>query len=426
MSRALLLLVTLTLTLTAWASLARAQPLRERGDVPRPSREHAERVLELLGPEHLLREAWRVTRRHHYDPDRAGVDWDALLARHLPRVAGAERPQQVYAAVNRMLGELDTSHLTLFAGGVWSRELAQEFTGRATPRLGCELVDIGGRLFVDGLVEGGAAEQAGLLEGDEVVALDGARPLASGLLEEAGHDPALGGPAGYSVQVGGGPLVLTVRRRAAGPARDVQVTPIPTSLIGASRRSARLASVATATGSVTVGVVHLWHFIRAEIAADLERALRGPLAAADALVLDVRGRGGTAAVVQAVLDLFRGERPVWTKPVVCLTDRGTRSAKEIFAWHWKRLELGPIVGERTAGACVGCAFHQLSDGSVLALPVQDVRRLTRGVDLEGVGVAPTDPVADAPLPYRAGADPILAAGLERAAALCGARAAAPF
>lgn len=422
MTRTLLPAVALFLALTTPS--AQAQPLRERGDTE-PTPAHAQRVLDVLGPEHLLREAWRVTRRHYYDPARLDLDWDDLLARHLPDAASARTPQALYAVINRMLGELKTSHLTLFAGGVWERELAQEFTGRTSLRVGCELVEVDGRLFVDGLVEG-AAEQAGLLEGDEVVAVDGAPPRASGLLEEAGHDPALGGPHGYSVRVGAAPLALTVRRTAGGPTRAVTVTPIPTSLTGASRRSARLERVALDGKSVTVGVTHLWHFIDLEIARDLRDALEGPLRDADALVLDVRGRGGRADVVRAVLDLFRGRRPAWDKPVVCLTDRGTRSAKEIFAWHWKQQELGPIVGERTAGACVACAFHQLSDGSVLALPIQDVSRLTRGVDLEGVGVAPTEAVGDAPLPYRAGADPILAAGLRRAATLAEARVTAPF
>src|SRR5690606_15627308 len=113
----------------------------------------AERVLSLLGPEHLLREAWRVTRDHVYRRDLA--DWDALLARHLPRAAGARSPEQVYAAVNAMLGELGVSHLVLVGRGVWERELAQEFDGRPRPRAGFELVELEGRLFVDGLVEGG-------------------------------------------------------------------------------------------------------------------------------------------------------------------------------------------------------------------------------------------------------------------------------
>ena len=64
-------------------------------------------------------------------------------------------------------------------------------------------------------------------------------------------------------------------------------------------------------------------------------------------------------------------------------------------------------------------------GSVLALPITDVRSLTRGVNLEGVGVAPTIEVPDAALPYREGADPILEAGLREAAKLAR-RVAVPF
>ncbi|HBP18853.1 MAG TPA: hypothetical protein DEA08_13845 [Planctomycetes bacterium] len=75
------------------------------------------------------------------------------------------------------------------------------------------------------------------------------------------------------------------------------------------------------------------------------------------------------------------------------------------------------MGERTQGACIACQFFELSDGSVLCLPIMDVRRLSGGVYLEGIGVQPDVRVRQLPLPYRQGQDRILAAGLRRAASL---------
>ena len=402
---------------------ASAQPLRRRPGLETPDRgdavqsdARAQRVLDVLGPEHLLREAWRVTGKHFYEPARLGaVGWDALLERYLLEVAPARTPREVRAVTNRMLGELGVSHLALISGGLWQRELAQEFLSRPTVRAGCELVLIDGKLFVNDLADGGPAEAAGLLEGDEVLTLDGVPALESSLLESAGHDPGLDGPPGFCLRVRAGVDVeLVARRQADGPTFGATLRPAPHSLIDATRRSVR---VVERDGS-KLGVIHLWHFMHADVYRTLRDALRrgGALAEVDALVLDLRGRGGSAGVVQQILGLFSGRRAVWKRPLVALTDAGTRSAKEIFAFHWLRLGLGPIVGERTAGACIGCAFHELSDGSVLMLPVMDVRRLTRGEVLEGKGVAPTVAVADTPLPYRAGADPILEAGLREAAA----------
>lgn len=393
--------------------LAAAQPIAARRGLPRDEG-YAQRQLDVLGGEHLLREALAAARAMFYD--RAArqdeARWEALRARFAPDAAAARTPAELHAVVNRALGELRVSHLALLELGVWERELANEFVDRDVPRLGCELVELDGRLFVDGVTHGGPAAAAGLREGDEVLAIDGVAALASPLLEPAGHDPGVPGPAGFFVRAGGEGLSLVVRRTPDGPAERVDVALRPTSMIDSIRASVRVEEV----DGRRVGVIRLWHFMHPAVVAALVEALQGPLAGADALVLDVRGRGGSDAIVRGVLACFTGRRARWDRPVVVLTSEGTRSAKEIFAYHWKRSGRGPIVGERTQGACLGCRFKQLSDGSVLMVPVADVRRLTRGEVLEGKGVEPDIAVKQLPLPYRGGRDAILEAGLREAAA----------
>ncbi len=395
--------------------LAGAQPIAARRGLP-DDEGYAQRQLDLLGGEHLLREALRTTRAMYYH--RATRDdearWEGLRARHSQDAAAARTPADLHAVINRALGELGVSHLALLERSVWQRELANEFVDRDVVRLGCELVELDGRLFVDGVAHGGPADAAGLREGDEVLTIDGVAAGESPQLDPAGHDPGFPGPHGYFLRPapGADAVALTVRRAADGPAEPLTVALRPTSMIDAVRASARLEEV----DGRRVGVIRLWHFIHPAVVAALVEALDGPLATADALVLDVRGRGGSDAIVRRVLALFTGRRARWDRPVVVLTSEGTRSAKEIFAYHWKRAGRGPIVGERTQGACLGCQFKQLSDGSVLMVPVVDVRRLTGGVQLEGNGVEPDVAVKQHPLPYRAGRDAILDAGLREAAA----------
>lgn len=402
------------------APLAEAQ-VRARDAAGLDRETQAQAVLDLLGPEHVLREAWRVTTGAFYDKSRLPADWEQARERYQERLNGARTPEAVHAVVNEMLGLTRTSHLALIERRVFLREVDNEFRNRLVVRAGCELEEVEGRLFVCGVTEGGPAAEAGLLVGDEVVAIDGRAPAASGRLDPAGHDPALGGGPYWFLRPDDPPreIALEVRRERGGATFALGLLPRPTSQIASVRASARVEPVA----GKQVAVIHLWHYMHSGVVDALDEALAGPFAAADALVLDVRGRGGSSLVVSAVLARFDGPRAKWRKPVVVLTDRGTRSAKEIFAWEWKRRQRGPIVGERTAGACVGCTFRQLSDGSILALPVQDVTRLTRGEDLEGKGVEPTEPVAQLPLPWRAGQDAILAAGLTRAATLAEAPAA---
>lgn len=395
--------------------VAAAQPIAARRGLPRDEG-YAQRQLDLLGGEHLLREALRATRAMFYDravrQDEAR--WEALRARFAPEAAAARTPEDLHAVINHALGELAVSHLALLEHAVWERELQNEFLDRDVVRLGCELVELEGRLFADGVAHGGPAHAAGLREGDEVVTIDGVPARESPRLDPAGHDPGFPGPHGFFVRpaTAQDELVVGVRRAAAAVVEELRVPLRPTSMIDAVRASVRVEEVE----GRRVGVIRLWHFIHPAVVAALVEALDGPLASADALVLDVRGRGGSDAIVRRVLACFTGRRARWDRPVVVLTSEGTRSAKEIFAYHWKRSGRGPIVGERTQGACLGCQFKQLSDGSVLMVPVVDVRRLTGGVSLERNGVEPDVAVEQLPLPYRGGRDAILEAGLREAAA----------
>jgi carboxyl-terminal processing protease len=152
-----------------------------------------------------------------------------------------------------------------------------------------------------------------------------------------------------------------------------------------------------------------------------------PLASADGVVLDIRGGWGGAS--PQYLDLFDAPMPklthmprdgeafvwdpsedlpartfYWRKPVVLLVDSGSRSGKEIIAYAFKKHAIGPVVGERTAGAVLAGRPFILSDGSLLYLAVADV--LVDGERLEGVGVEP-DIVVERELPFSNGADPQL-------------------
>jgi carboxyl-terminal processing protease len=376
----------------------------------------AQEVFERVGPEQLLREAWEETARVFYHPqylrDR---DWTQVRERYAVEARDDASLDELHHTINAMLGELNVSHLVLLERDVFQRELLGEFNDRPTVRAACEVVDIDGRLFADGVAEGGPADLCGLVNGDEVVAIDGVPPLESGRLVDAGHDPGLPGNHGYFLRPGEAnvPLVLTIRRERGGETRELSLVPAEYSLLEASRSSVRVEEV----DGVQVGVVHVWHLMHRSAYRIVRDALREDFADADALVLDIRGRGGQARLIYQIIGLFTGRDPVWDRPVVVLTDRGSRSAKEIFAWEWRRQELGPIVGERTRGAVIGCTFFPLRDGSVLVAPVSDVTRLTQGESLEGEGVYPTVWVQQAPLPYRAGRDLILEAGLRQAHSL---------
>ena len=69
---------------------------------------------------------------------------------------------------------------------------------------------------------------------------------------------------------------------------EVWLRPEAGNMVSASRKSVRV----IAHAGRRVGVVHFWHFLAGEMATILREALAGPFADCDALVIDVRGRGG--------------------------------------------------------------------------------------------------------------------------------------
>jgi carboxyl-terminal processing protease len=287
--------------------------------------------------------------------------------------------------------------------------MMQELNAQATVTFGLLLEEaIPGRWFVRCAYEGGPAEHAGLMRGDEIVRIDGQPAPSSPWVIAAGYDAT--SPGGSLCMLGaveGRELEIVLRRSPAGPLRTVHVRPRKMSSLDAAENSV---AVVPLEGR-HVGVVHVWYCAR-DSDDVLRDALEGPLRDCDALVVDLRGRGGYLHVAQRILEIFQprqGRPPRWNRPAVFLIDGRTRSAKEVMAHVIQRDGLGTLVGERTEGAVLGAGFFPLPDGSYLELPIQDVP--VGDVRLEGVGVEPEVRVVAA-LPYAAGRDPILEQGCE--------------
>ena len=246
--------------------------------------------------------------------------------------------------------------------------------------------------MVPGVWAGSNADRAGLAVGDELVAVDGApfRPI------EAFRDRA-----GETVE-------LAVRREADGPAETVPVGVAEIrpkeALLEAMRASARVIE----HDGRRIGYIRVWSYAGREYQSLLvEELSSGRLKDAEALVIDLRGGWGGAS--PSYLDPFLpgpemrvrdrdGEEHhvafKWRRPVGLLVDEGTRSGKEILAQGFRTYGIGPVVGERTAGAVVAGRAFVLKDDSLLYLAVNDVT--VDGAPHERAGGAPDKHVAETP------------------------------
>ncbi|MBD9491423.1 S41 family peptidase [Ensifer sp. ENS11] len=260
---------------------------------------------------------------------------------------------------------------------------------------------IGDVRFVTDVYDGSPAAKAGIVMGDEILAVDGKpyREIAS-----------FQGKVGQSVDI-------RLRRRADAAPIGVKVAverlrPLPT-----FEKAIENSVAVSERDGQKIGYVRFWTLSTRDGLDIVERELStGRLSNVDGVIVDLRGRWGGGAADAA--ELFVGDTPSfrliprrgkdtlanvrWRGPVVALVDEGTRSGLELFAYALKINGI-PLVGERTAGALLAGRAYTLPDDSLLEIAVSDAV-IDDNVRLEGNGIAPDIRVA-LPLAYAAGRDP---------------------
>ena len=312
--------------------------------------------------------------------------------------------QAAYEALNEIIDRFGVSHTAIIPPWSYASMLGKGEDGKPAFHLGLTVQKLatrtGERFFVRELMYGGAAREAGLRIGDELLAVNGIAFSNSPRKTLAGYEAR---HSMYTIQVDGGERVrLGCRRKAGEAARDLEATADRASTaLDSTRRSVRMLGP-TAPG---VGYIHLWNLLSPETVSIFEGALARKLRSARALVLDLRGRGGQVQVLKAIAKRVEADG----RPTAVLVDDLARSAKEVLAYMLKGGANITLVGDTTAGAVRAAGYVTFGSQLRVMLPVNariQIERLTDGIDLEGRGVKP-DIFVEFQLPYLAGRDPIL-------------------
>lgn len=153
-------------------------------------------------------------------------------------------------------------------------------------------------------------------------------------------------------------------------------------------------------------------------AAAYDNAMRF-LSGGDAVIIDLRHNGGGSpdAVQYLVSHFLAPDTPLVTfymgashvdklaalktlpagrmvgKPLYVLTSGRTASAAEEFTGHVGGFRIGELIGEKTAGAGFRNEFFAIPGGFLMSVSVGRAVLASTGRDWEGVGIAPTAPVA---------------------------------
>ncbi len=327
---------------------------------------------------------WDWVDRCYYDATFNGVDWNAAKERHRAAAGSARNDDELYTAINRLLGELKDRHTSAMT--------APKFTQAFHPAggtLGMRVEGLAtapdGRWRVFQVFKKGPAYRAGVREGWYLLTCNGQSQSLREFLQTKAST------VGQVVRC----EFLTDKDEFRTIDLTVVQMPIP------FLRAAQMLPEG-------VLVVRFDRFDLPSVRWFHEQMVKHR--DAKALVIDLRrNRGGHVFAEASALSevfpkpvdmgkiTFRNEEAFWHRclpqfggaryqgPIVVLVSRGTMSAAEIFAQVVHDHHRGFVVGEKTAGTVLTAVFWPLPGNGKLYISVYDYHS-PNGRRLEGNGV----------------------------------------
>jgi hypothetical protein len=338
----------------------------------------------------------------------------ALAEKFRGRAQAAATLQEQRQVVQEFLSHIPASHLGLLSAHA-HRTLMADLLQVPYPSFGFQAIGAGPHLYAGMILQGGPAARAGLLLGDRLVTIDGVPVEQSPRLDWRTDDAYIGDERDPSVQYllasASDRMELRVERRP-GEFVSISVAAEEYTPFDAAEASVRVVR----SGGTAVGYLQFWYVHIQGVPDLITRALEGRLKDVDALVLDLRGRGGSATEVTRIVQVVEKYKKQTGRPVVALADRQSRSGKDILLYEFKQRGVR-IVGEASAGAVIPASFGDVGHDSVLMFPTF---RLPKYTDLLEMKPVDPDVRVERPGVFAAGRDGILDAGIAEAMRLAAA------
>lgn len=315
---------------------------------------------------------------------------EKLLDRFEPIAKSAKTENEFGKTVNEMIDAFGDSHFGFFTRSDQSFYVMQSLTKKEAetfPEIGAWFHTADDGYTIQMVFDGGGAAKAGLRKGDRVVGVDGVpfTPVDS-LRNKIDHK------ARFKVMRGDKAMTVEIPVEKVDGARL---------FLDATRNSERIIDF----GGKKYGYIHLWTMASEDQKSALAGAVYGKFRDTAGIILDIRdgfggrpeGFGDPFFRPEATLSWQFGpsakvDQPFgYQRPLVVLINKGSRSAKEIFAYIMKSSKRATLVGERTGGNVLGTVPSPVGDWAFLEIPMVDVA--VNGERLEKVGVAPDVAVA---------------------------------
>jgi len=364
----------------------------------------------------MFEEAWRINRDYFYATNYHGVDWNAQKAKYGALIPQAASRADVDRIIRWTLSELRVGHSYQGAG--------QRL--QTPPRVGV------GLLGADYEVANGRYRFARVYGGVNW------NPTLRSPLSEPGVDVRAGeyllAVSGVDLrppssvyepfeQSVGRTVEITVGPNADGSgSRTLKVVPVANEAALRNRAwiEGNLRKVDSATGG---RVAYVYVPNTGGSGYDSFKRYFYPQAHKDAIIVDERFNGGGSLADYYIDILGRPVLSYWAMrygddlktptasiqgPKALIIDETAGSGGDYFPWMFKKLELGPTIGQRTWGGLVGIlGFPVLMDGGTITSPNLAIWTPDGGYIVENEGVAPDIAVEQTPKDVIAGKDPQL-------------------
>ncbi|MBN1121442.1 MAG: S41 family peptidase [Anaerolineae bacterium] len=325
--------------------------------------------------------------------------WDTIEDRFYYDIPSEE--ERVQGAIYGLVGSLGdpyTAYIPPDAAQIINEDSTGSYEG-----IGAFVEDApGGGVYIFRVFEGGPAEEAGLLAGDIVIAVDGVDISQKYLRESL---LLIRGPADTQV-------VLTVYREGIEAPFDVEVT----------RARLEIPIVESRMLDDNIGYVALYEF-NARASSRLREEVEGLMDnGAESIIFDLRDNpGGFLDESVSVADMFLQDGLILIQrdvdgqerefratngdfaesiPLVVLINRNSASASEIVAAAIKDNDRGTLIGETSFGKGSVQIQYNLSDGSLLRVTYanwytpNDVSITGNGVEPDIIVESPLEPTED--------------------------------
>jgi C-terminal processing protease CtpA/Prc len=384
----------------------------------------------------MLRAISEDVRRHYYDPELHGFDFDGRVKEAEVKINSATSLGQAFTIIAWALDGLGDSHTYFVPPG---RTMHTDY--------GWDMQMVGDHCYVTRVRPGSDAEAKGLKPGDEILSLYGTPPSREGFPSMRYFFYILSPKNGLRVVVKGSDgqeRQLDLLSKVRQLKRQVDLSMFGSGVdINDMRRESEDATRLLRTRCSELGEAYVCKMPEFIMDYNQAESLLKDVRKHKSFVFDLRGNpGGSVDTLAWLLGGFfdhtvtigqrvgrKEMKPQATKrqhdafpgKVVVLVDSQSSSAAEIFARVMQLEKRGIVVGDRSSGLVMEGKFYSYTlgaDSRVFygALITDADIVMSDGKSLEHTGVTPDEIVLPAPVDLLKGRDPALSRALELAGA----------